>query len=152
MELAPCTRTDGALKSPHRLAEWSRSQRPVMSTSPLPPSDPADPVTLPPTTADAEATRSWLSASTDAAAAPVPDAVPGYELLGELGRGGMGVVYKARQTKLHRVVALKMVLAGGHASSAELARFLNEAEAVARMQQPNIVQIFETRQHNGLPS
>jgi eukaryotic-like serine/threonine-protein kinase len=69
--------------------------------------------------------------------------VPGYEVLGELGRGGMGVVYQARQLGLNRFVALKMVLGGEFASSALKARFLAEAEAVARMQHPNIVQIFE---------
>jgi hypothetical protein len=78
------------------------------------------------------------------AAASADGAVPGYDLLGELGRGAMGVVYRARQTRLNRVVALKMVLSGAHASAAEVQRFLSEAEAVARMQHPNIVQIFET--------
>ena len=82
---------------------------------------------------------------------PRPARIPGYEILGELGRGGMGVVYKARQTKLNRIVAVKMVLAGGHASAADLDRFLGEAEAVARMQHPQIVQIFETGQIDGLP-
>src|SRR5262245_13920146 len=70
-------------------------------------------------------------------ARPAPD-VPGYEVLGELGRGGMGVVYKARQVKADRIVALKMVLAGAHAEEAERRRFRTEAEAGARLAHANI--------------
>ncbi len=80
-----------------------------------------------------------------------PVAVPGYEVLGELGRGGMGVVYKARQVGLKRLVALKMILAGAHAGESELARFRSEAAAVARLQHPGIVQIHEIGEYEGRP-
>ncbi len=77
--------------------------------------------------------------------------VPGYDLLQELGRGGMGVVYKARDRRLNRLVALKMILGGAHVGPAGLARFRAEAEAVAELHHANIVQIYETGEHDGCP-
>jgi WD40 repeat protein len=77
--------------------------------------------------------------------------LPGYEILEKLGQGGMGVVYKARHVELKRIVAVKMILAGAHADAEEVRRFRGEAEAVARLQHPGIVQIFEIGQHQRLP-
>jgi serine/threonine protein kinase/tetratricopeptide (TPR) repeat protein len=80
-----------------------------------------------------------------------PPEVPGYEILGELGRGGMGVVYKARQRRLNRVVALKMILAGDYAGPDAVERIMAEAEIVARLQHPNIVQIYAIGDCDGWP-
>jgi tetratricopeptide (TPR) repeat protein/tRNA A-37 threonylcarbamoyl transferase component Bud32 len=78
-------------------------------------------------------------------------AIPGYELLGELGRGGMGVVYKARHLKLNRLVALKMVLSGEFARSTDLERFRSEALRLAKVQHPNIVHIYDVGEYAGRP-
>jgi len=77
--------------------------------------------------------------------------IPGYEILEAVGRGGMGIVFKARQTGLNRIVALKMILSDTIPTEEDHLRFLQEAEAVAALRHPNIVQIFEIGEHEGKP-
>jgi serine/threonine-protein kinase len=86
-----------------------------------------------------------------AGGSPHKPAIPGYEILLELGRGGMGVVYLARQMRLDRPCALKMILAGAHADGDSIARFLAEAETVARLRHPHIVQVYSLGDHEGRP-
>ena len=77
--------------------------------------------------------------------------VPGFEIQCELGRGGMGVVYLAREIKLNRLVAIKMILEGLYAGKEVRQRFQSEAESVSRIHHPNIVQIHSTGENNGRP-
>jgi hypothetical protein len=113
--------------------EWIGYPSETASTETAPPADAPSPPAAP---------GGALPAGTDAAP-------PGYEILGELGRGAMGVVYEARQLALNRTVAVKMILAGAHAGPEERRRFLAEAEAVAAIAHPGIVQIHEFGVRNG---
>ena len=91
------------------------------------------------------------TAAANGITARVVPTVAGYDLKRELGRGGMGVVYGARHVRLNRPCALKMILAGAHADPEDIARFVTEAEAIARLEHPSIVQIHAIGEADGLP-
>jgi serine/threonine protein kinase len=84
-----------------------------------------------------------------AASEESPLQIPGYEILEVLGRGGMGTVYKARDVRLERLIALKVLPAGLEVSAESVSRYLTEGKAVARLQHPNIVQIYALFEHEG---
>ena len=165
--------------SPERTARHEQAPEtrhdPAPSSTPEPgrlsPSRPADPPTAPdnsngpdggwdstfavpkgpaggPSTPVSSSTPHSTPSGTQAAGLPI---VSGYVLLSELGRGGMGAVYKAKHEKLKRIVALKMVSIHPQDGSQGLERFQAEAEAVARLHHPNIVQIFEVGEQDGSP-
>ena len=98
--------------------------------------------------------RGWDGTSPGSAPSPPPDPfphIPGFDILSELGRGGMGIVYKARNVRLNRLCAVKMVLPGKHAGAEARARFFAEAETIARLRHPNLVQIYSLGDHDGRP-
>jgi serine/threonine-protein kinase len=97
---------------------------------------------------------SWAQRATRPSGPPAGAAlpqVPGYEVQGELGRGGMGIVYLAWHTRLNRPVALKMLLAGAYAEPADRERLQREAQAVAALSHPNIVQVYDVGEVDGRP-
>jgi serine/threonine protein kinase len=134
------------------------SSREVPTTPPLTPSPAAGPPeaegrtvdTTPPGFPVEVPTTPPIDATPPAEGGHPPE-VPGYQIERELGRGAWGVVYRARQVKANRTVALKMILSGQHAGPEEMKRFRTEAEAIARLQHPGIVQVFEVGEHQGLP-
>jgi serine/threonine-protein kinase len=162
----PGTSTDSSDQPPEtvaRVADSTLHSAPAQAAESTAVDSQVATIDLPPSAAPAGSTTSptidWTDAGRSQKSAPKSKPVesPGrrqigeYDIIGELGRGGMGVVYQARHRQLGRVVALKMIRAGVHADADDLDRFLSEAQAVARLQHPGIVQIFDIGQQDGLP-
>jgi WD40 repeat protein len=110
---------------------------------------------IPPEQEDAQKTANMqgddsVPSPVERSGTPIP-VVPGYTILGELGRGSMGVVYRAHQHVLNRPVALKMILLAAHADPSLVARFWVETQTIGRLNHPHIVQVYDSGCHDGLP-
>ena len=134
------------------LAEWEerRQQGATVTAEQLCPDDPAMQDELRHRIARQLRVRAAIDPPAAPSRPPVMPVVDGYDILDVIGSGGMGVVYRARDRQLDRVVAVKMILAGG-ADGPQLARFRDEARAVAALQHPNIVQVFDAGEAGGRP-
>jgi serine/threonine protein kinase/tetratricopeptide (TPR) repeat protein len=134
--------------SPKPGVQPSPSAKQGAAAGPLP--DRAGEATTPP--AESASNRPTISTVATDSTPVIPRLeIPGYEIVREIGRGGMGIVFQARQVKLDRMVALKMIRGYLDVDSMERERFLREAQALARMQHPNIVQVFDVGEHNSQP-
>jgi serine/threonine protein kinase/WD40 repeat protein len=128
----------------------------IAMPEPIDPTRTSDPPAEPPTgtahtrSHDRDPATATADSATGQPRAEPLEVLPGFDIIREIGSGGMGVVYEARQTRLNRLVALK-VLRGGRAETKDLVRFLAEAEAVAAIRHPNVVQVYETSQEAGRP-
>lgn len=152
MDLPPVV-VDGNAQTQFGAADMTRTGASEVDLSPTMdiPSGLLEGLLTAPTAATGKSSKPSKSSGLKTAPSTVGSIIGNFEVLSVLGKGGMGIVYKARHRTLNRVVALKMILHGLHGGSTAIQRFLSEAQAVAALQHPGIVQIFEIAEHEGLP-